>query len=81
MEIILLPKCCLCLFILVSEVAFEAWAEINVPAPETAQGRFGVLVVVCAELAVLAGVFLFCHVIIVFVVLLPPGRRSAAAPG
>ena len=44
-----------------SEEAFEARAEVDVPSPEAAQGRFGVLVVMRAELAVLARVFLFSH--------------------
>ena len=40
------------------EVTLETRAEVDVPAPEAAQGRFGVLVVMCAELAVLAGILL-----------------------
>ena len=45
------------------EESFEARTEVNVPAPEATQGRFGVLVVGCAELAVLAGVSGDCHII------------------
>lgn len=37
------------------------------PAPEAPEKRFGILVVVCAELTVLAGIFLICHGILLFV--------------
>ena len=42
------------LLILMGEVGLEAGAEVDVPAPETAQRRFGIPVVVGPELAVLA---------------------------
>ena len=45
------------------EVALEAGAEVDVPTPEAAQGRFGVLVVLCPETASFAGKFLFCHIV------------------
>ena len=77
LEMILLPKGCLGLFILMGEVVLPAGAEVDVPAPEAAQGRFRVPVVVSAELAVLAGVGLFSH-IIVFVVQLLSDRRSVS---
>lgn len=44
------------------EEVLPARAPVDVPAPEAAFGRFRVLVVGCAELAVLAGVFLFSHI-------------------
>ena len=40
------------------EEGCEARAEVDVPTPEAAQCRFGIFVVMCAELAVLAGVIL-----------------------
>ena len=40
------------------EEVFPARAPVDVPAPEAAFGRFGVLVVRCAELAILAGILL-----------------------
>jgi len=36
LEIVLFPEGGLCLFILMSEVGFEAGTEIDVPTPETA---------------------------------------------
>lgn len=60
-EIVLFAECGFGLFVLMGEEGLEARAEIDVPAPEAAEGRLGVLVVVCAELAVLAGVGLLCH--------------------
>ena len=45
------------------EEVLEARAEVYVPAPEAADGGLGVLVVVSAKLAVLAGEFLFSHII------------------
>ena len=47
--------------VLVGEVVLPTRAEIDVPTPEAAEGRLGILVVVCAELAVLAGVGCLCH--------------------
>ena len=61
LEVILLPQCGLCFFILMGEVTLKARAEVNVPPPETAYCRLGILVVMCAKLAVLAGVLLLCH--------------------
>ena len=45
------------------EEILPARAPIDVPAPETAFSRLGILVVSCAELAVLAGVSVACHII------------------
>ena len=45
------------------EVALEAGVEVDVPTPEAAYGRFGVLVVLCPETASFAGKFLFCHIV------------------
>ncbi len=42
------------------EVAFPAWAEVDVPAPETAEAGLGVLSMLCAEPAVCTGFFV-CH--------------------
>ena len=61
-KVILPPKRCFRLLVLVGKIGPEARAEVNMPAPETADGRFGILVIMCAELAVLAGVFLFSHI-------------------
>jgi hypothetical protein len=41
------------------EVAFPAWTEVNVPAPELALHRIGLSLVVSPELAVFA---IMCHV-------------------
>ena len=56
-EIVLSPQFGLGLPVLVGEVGLPAGAEVDVPAPEAAEGRLGPPVVVGAELAVLAGVF------------------------
>ena len=40
------------------EVVFPARAEVDVPAPDAAGERFGVVVVLCPEGAGLAGVLL-----------------------
>ena len=40
------------------EIRLEARAEIDMPTPEPSEEGFGVLVVMCAELAVFAGVFI-----------------------
>jgi hypothetical protein len=61
LKVILLAKVLLGLFILIGEIGPEARAEIDVPAPEAAQYTLGVLVIVSAELAGLAGKFLFSH--------------------
>ena len=41
------------------EIGLPARAEVDVPAPEAAEQRLGILVVMCAELAGFAGVVLF----------------------
>ena len=61
MEVILLAKVQLGLFILIGEIGPEARAEVNMPAPEAAEDAFRVSVIVSAELAGLAGKFLFGH--------------------
>ena len=43
------------------EVILPAGAEIDMPSPETAQNRLGILVVMCAKLAGLAGVLCIFH--------------------
>ena len=52
LEVILLPQRRLRLLVLMREVRLEAGAEIDMPAPEPAEERLGVLVVVSAEFAV-----------------------------
>ena len=59
LEVVFLPDSCLRLVVLMSEVGFESGTEVDVPAPEPSEDRFGILVVVSAELAVLARVL--CH--------------------
>ena len=59
MEVVLPPQFCLGLLVLVGEEGLEAGAEVDMPAPEAAEDRFGILVVVRPELAVLARVL--CH--------------------
>lgn len=59
MEIVLSPQFSLRLFILMGEVCLEPGTEVDVPAPEPSEDRIGILVVVSAELAVLARVL--CH--------------------
>ena len=63
-EAVLLSQRHLGLLILMGEEVFPARAPINVPTPETAFSRFRILVVGCAELAVLAGVSGVFHVIL-----------------
>ena len=58
-EIVLLAESGLGLLILMGEIGLEARAEIDVPAPEPAEGRFGILVVMSPELAGFAGIL--CH--------------------
>ena len=58
-EIVLFAECGFGLFVLMGEEGLEARAEIDVPAPDPAEGRFGVLVVVRSEFAVLARIG--CH--------------------
>ena len=53
---VLLPESGLRLLILMGEIVLPARAEIDVPAPETPKQGLGILVVGCAELAVLARV-------------------------
>ena len=60
LEIVPYPQFRLGLFVLVGEIGFPARAEAYMPAPEATERRFGIPVVVGAELAVLAGVL--CHV-------------------
>ena len=43
------------------EIGTEAGAEVDMPAPESADGRFGIFVVVSPETAGLTRVFLFSH--------------------
>jgi hypothetical protein len=43
------------------EEGLESRAEVDMPPPETPPERFGVLVIMCAELTVLARVLLFTH--------------------
>ena len=57
LKLILLPQRSLCLLVLMREIALESRAEIDMPAPEPADERLGVLVVMRAQLAVFAGVF------------------------
>ena len=61
---VFLPKHCLHRIILMREVSLESWAEIDVPAPEAAEERFWILVVIRSEFAVFAGVL--CHGISVY---------------
>ena len=58
-EAVLLSKRRLRRLVLMREIGFEARAEIDVPAPETAEDRFGILVVMSPELAGFAGIG--CH--------------------
>jgi len=47
------------------EEVLPARTPVDMPAPEAAFSRFRVLVIGCAELAVLAGVSLFNHITVV----------------
>ena len=55
-EVVFLSQGCFCLFILVSEVVLPTRAEVDVPAPESADKRLGVLVILGPERAGFAGV-------------------------
>jgi hypothetical protein len=55
-EVVFFTKDSLGFFILMGEICFETGAEVDMPAPEPAKDRFGILVVVRVELAVLARV-------------------------
>ena len=48
-------------FILVGEVVFPAWAEVDVPTPEAAYQGFWIIVVLGPEGAGLTAVRLLCH--------------------
>ena len=63
-EVILSPQFSLGLLILTGEVSLPAGAEVDVPAPESSEGRLRAPVIVGAELAFLTGVL--CHRIMVF---------------
>ena len=63
-EVVLSPQLGLRLFILMGEVGLPAGAEVDVPAPESSEGRLRAPVIVCAKLAFLTGVL--CHRIKVF---------------
>ena len=63
-EVVFSPEFGLCHFILVGEVRLPAGAEVDVPAPESSEGRLRAPVIVCAKLAFLTGVL--CHRIKVF---------------
>ena len=54
---ILLPQRRFRLLVLMREIALESRAEIDMPAPEPADEGLGILVVMRAEFAVFAGVF------------------------
>ena len=59
---VLLPERGLRLLVLMGEIVLPAGAEVNVPAPKTPEEGLGIIVVGCAELAVLARVgCLLCH--------------------
>ena len=58
-EVVLLADGCLGLLVLMGEIGLEAGAEIDMPAPDAAEDRFGILVVMRPELAVFAGIL--CH--------------------
>lgn len=60
LEVILLAEVQLGIFVLMGKVSFETRAEVNVPAPESAEDALRILVVMSAELAGLAGELL-CH--------------------
>ena len=63
LEVVFLPKGGLGLPVLMGEVVLPAGAEAYVPAPEASEKRFRILVIMCAELAVFAGVGgLLCHI-------------------
>ena len=61
LEVVPGPERCFGLFVLMGEIVLPSRAEIDVPAPETAEDGFGIPVIMCAEPAVLAGVLLCCH--------------------
>jgi hypothetical protein len=61
LKVILLTDCRLSLLVLMGEVGLEAWAEVDVPAPETAPERLGTLLIMRPELTGLAGIMLLCH--------------------
>lgn len=57
LEMIFLPQRRLRLLVLMREIALESRAEIDMPTPEPADERLRVLVVMRAQFAVFAGVF------------------------
>ena len=61
LEVVLLPDGGFGLVVLVGEIGTEAGTEVDMPAPESADGRFGIFVVVSPETAGLTRVFLFSH--------------------
>ena len=63
-EVILSSQFSLGLLILMGEVCLPAGAEVDMPAPESSEGRLRAPVIVCAKLAFLTGVL--CHRIKVF---------------
>ena len=65
LEIVFYTEIGLCLIVKMGEVSLEAGAEIDMPAPETTQNGFGVLLIVCAKFTVLARIMLF-HKTLVF---------------
>ena len=56
LEIIFLPNRGLGLLVLMSKIGLKSRAEIDMPTPESTEERFGILVVMRAQLAVFAGV-------------------------
>ena len=57
MEVVLLPQHDLHRIVLMRKEGLESRAEIDVPAPEFAEERLRVIVVMRSEFAVFAGVF------------------------
>ncbi len=58
---ILFPEFSLLFRGLMGEILLPAWAEIDMPAPETSYYRLGILIIMWAELTVLARIL--CHVL------------------
>ena len=57
LEIVFLPQHSLHRILLMRKISLESRAEVDVPAPESTEERFRILVVMRSEFAVFAGVF------------------------
>jgi hypothetical protein len=59
-ESVFLPEIGFRFLVLMGKVSLPTGTEVDVPAPEPAEERFRILVVLCSKFAVFAGVL--CHI-------------------